>query len=724
MVVEESIHVIFYESNNSLQERESFDDDLGLETSMGKLQIEDKRQQEKSEEDPKKEESPLALPPPQPVQGESSQDLPKDWKFVINHPQDQIIGNPSSGVRTRSSLRNICNNLAFISQIEPKNIKDAIVDENWMIAMQEELNQFERSEVWELVPRPSNQSVIGTKWVFRNKMDENGIIVRNKARLVAQGYNQEEGIDYEETFAPVARLEAIRMLLAFACFKDFILYQMDVKSAFLNGFINEEVYIEQPPGFQSFNFPNHVFKLKKALYGLKQAPRACEFEMSMMGELNFFLGLQIKQLKEGTFINQAKYIKDLLKRFNMEEVKVMKTPMSSSIKLDMDEKDFPKESHLSAVKRILRYLKGTMNIGLWYPKGDNFELIGFSYADFAGCRVERKSTSGTCHFLGHSLVSWHSKKQNSVALSMAEAEYIAVGFHLLKASPLCTMRLRVVQLLLQASRRETGTSRAQGKRPVEPSQPEQTEARQKARYDTALFSSNEDYHRYKQKFAQRKVVPGRSVNFSQLQHFGFEGPESICRILDIPPVGLRVYEAKTWPTMPGFEPREVVQRLYGLADPQGMGKPSAHSLTVTSRVLHHMICSILLPRGGHRDEVSYLEAFIVDSILTGRRIHVGYLMMMHMISCVESSTRVLPYGRFLTRAFKDVGVDLSRETDFEALTTYDRYDEQSLGRMKFEKAPDGSWVRKVERQARGHDQIHPGVEKEAEIREMEDGLDP
>ena len=228
-------------------------------------------------------------------------------------------------------------------------------------------------------------------------MDENGIIVRNKARLVAQGFNQEEVIDYEETFAPVARLEAIRMLLAFACFKDFVLYQMNMKSAFLNGFINEEVFVEQPLGFQSFNFPNHVFKLKKALYGLKQAPRSwyerlskfllkkcfkmgkidttlfikikendmllvqiyiddvifgatnvslceefskcmySEFEMSMMGELNFFLELQIKQLKEGTFINQAKYIRDLLKRFNMEEIKTMKTPMSSSIKLDKDE---------------------------------------------------------------------------------------------------------------------------------------------------------------------------------------------------------------------------------------------------------------------------------------------------------------------------------------------------------------------------------------------------
>ena len=140
--------------------------------------------------------------------------------------------------------------------------------------MQEELNQFERSNVWNLVPRPNDHSIIGTKWIFRNKMDEHSNIVRNKARLVAQGYSQEEGIDYEETYAPVARLEAIRMLLAFACFKNFKLFQMDVKSAFLNGFINEEVYVEQPPGFEDPNFSNHVFKLSKALYGLKQAPRA------------------------------------------------------------------------------------------------------------------------------------------------------------------------------------------------------------------------------------------------------------------------------------------------------------------------------------------------------------------------------------------------------------------------------------------------------------------
>ena len=201
-------------------------------------------------------------------------------------------------------------------------------------------------------------------------------------------------------------------------------------------------------------------------------------------------------------------------------------------------------------------------------------------------------------------------------------------------------------------------------------------------------------------------------------------PESICLILDIPLVGLQVYKAKAWPIVPGFEPRVAVQRLCGLAYAQGMGKPSAHNLTMPSRVLHHMICSILLPRGGHRDEVSYLEAFIVDLILIGRRIHVGYLMMMHMISCVESMTRVLPYGRFLTRVFKDVEVDLSRETNFEAPTSYDMYDEQSLGRIKFEKAPNDSWVKRAERQAWGQDQMHPRAEEEAEIREMEDELHP
>ena len=142
-----------------------------------------------------------------------------------------------------------------------------------------------------------------------------------------------------------------------------------------------------------------------------------------------------------------------------------------------------------------------------------------------------------------------------------------------------------------------------------------------------------------------------------------------------------------------------------------------------------MLCSIFLPRGGHRDEVSYYEAFLIDSILTGKQIHLGYLMMMYMIACCESTTRVLPYGRFLTRVFKDANIDLSKEIEFEAPNTYDMYDDQSMGKMKFEKVPNGSWVKRAERalaqaQGQGQRQAHPGVEDEVEIREVEGGVDP
>ena len=141
--------------------------------------------------------------------------------------------------------------------------------------MHEELNNFERNKVWTLVERPKDcRNVIGTKWIFKNKQDENGIVIRNKARLVAQGFSQVKGVDYGETFAPVARLESIRILLAYAAHHNFKLQQMDVKSAFLNGPLNELVYVKQPPGFEDPNFPDHAYKLDKALYGLKQAPRA------------------------------------------------------------------------------------------------------------------------------------------------------------------------------------------------------------------------------------------------------------------------------------------------------------------------------------------------------------------------------------------------------------------------------------------------------------------
>jgi hypothetical protein len=263
--------------------------------------------------------------------------------------------------------------------------------------MDEELDQIEKNDTWELVPRPKNKNVIDTKWVFRNKLNEYGQVTRNKDRLVCKGYAQIEGIDFEETFSPVARMEAICFLLAYACSKNVKVYQMDVKSSFLNGELEEEVYIEQPEGFQLSENADYVCKLKKALYGLKQAPRAWysrldkylqqagfrkgsadnnlyikvsqgnillievyvddiifgsdddrlsqkfakdmqnEFEMSLLGELSFFLGLQIRQSNQGIFISQTKYIREMLKRFGMEDCKPVITPMQTSCKLSKDD---------------------------------------------------------------------------------------------------------------------------------------------------------------------------------------------------------------------------------------------------------------------------------------------------------------------------------------------------------------------------------------------------
>ncbi|GJT97714.1 retrovirus-related pol polyprotein from transposon TNT 1-94 [Tanacetum coccineum] len=275
--------------------------------------------------------------------------------------------------------------------------------------------------------------------------DENGVISRNKARLVAQGYNQQEGIDFDETYAPVARLESIRILLAYACAHDFNLFQMDVKSDFLNGFINEKVYVAQPPSFIDFEKPNHVFKLKKALFGLKQAPKAW-----------------YDRLK--AFLLDHIYIKEMLKKFGLEDSKPIKTPMSSKTKLTEDEdgesvddtkyhgmigsllyltasrpdimfrvclcarfQEVPKTSHLEVVKRIFRYTKGTSHLGLWYPKGKGVETIIYVDSDHAGDYIDRKSTSGVCTFMGCCLTSWFLKKQMALAISTTEAEYVSAG---------------------------------------------------------------------------------------------------------------------------------------------------------------------------------------------------------------------------------------------------------------------------------------------------------
>jgi len=170
--------------------------------------------------------------------------LLKEWRIPRDLLVDNIIGQIKEGVSTRSSISNFCRHTAFVSQVEPKSIEEALKEEKSVDAMHEELNQFARNDVWFLVPKSDEMNIIGSKLVFRNKLDEAGVITRNKAWLVAKGYNQEDGIDYGETFAPVARLEAVRLLLAFACMSGFKLFQMDVQSALLNGIINEEVYVE------------------------------------------------------------------------------------------------------------------------------------------------------------------------------------------------------------------------------------------------------------------------------------------------------------------------------------------------------------------------------------------------------------------------------------------------------------------------------------------------
>ncbi|GJU04977.1 putative ribonuclease H-like domain-containing protein [Tanacetum coccineum] len=268
------------------------------------------------------------------------------------------------------------NNLDTTIQVSPipttRIHKDHPLDQDpsWIEAMQEELLQFKLQEVWTLVDLPNGKRAIGTKWVFRNKKDERGIVIRNKARLVAQGYTQEEGIDYDKVFAPVSRIEAIRLFLAYASFKDFVVYQMDVKSAFLYGKIEEEVYVCQPPGFEDPNFPDRVYKVEKALYGLHQTPRAWykgdillvqvyvddiifgstkkelnafkklmheKFQMSSMGELTFFLGLHVQQKKDGIFVSQDKYVGEILKKFGFTKVKTASTPMETQKPLLKDE---------------------------------------------------------------------------------------------------------------------------------------------------------------------------------------------------------------------------------------------------------------------------------------------------------------------------------------------------------------------------------------------------
>nr|GEX47558.1 retrovirus-related Pol polyprotein from transposon TNT 1-94 [Tanacetum cinerariifolium] len=347
------------------------------------------------------------------------------------------MGEPSRPVLTRNQLRSdgdMCMYALTVSTMEPNNVKEAMTDPAWIESMQEKLLQFKRLDVWVLVPAPDNISPLTLKWLFKNKHNEEKTVIRNKSRLVVRGYRQEE----------------------------------DVKTAFLHGTHKEDVYVCQPEGFIDADHPSHVYKLKKALYGLKQAPRAWYDELStFLLQNHFFKGTIDPTLfirRFDTNILVSNYVLEILKKYEMESCDPVGTPMEVKDKLDLDQigtpvyatkycsmigalmyltssrtdivhatclcaqyQAKPTKKHLKKVKRIFLYLRGTVNTGLWYTKDFGFKLIGFSDADYVGCKDTFKSTSGGAQFLGEKLVRWYSKKQDCTALSTAEAEYVSLS---------------------------------------------------------------------------------------------------------------------------------------------------------------------------------------------------------------------------------------------------------------------------------------------------------
>ncbi|GJU07296.1 putative ribonuclease H-like domain-containing protein [Tanacetum coccineum] len=356
-----------------------------------------------------------------------------------DHLVEQITGDLNSAPQTRKMTKNLKEHGLFsfvqqrtnhkdfqnslfasiLSQKEPKKVIHALKDPSWIDAMQEELLQFKLQEVWTLVD-----------------------LTNEKGPYALNGFTGTRRIKE-------ALIEAIRLFLAYASFKDFVVYQMDVKSAFLYGKIEEEVYVCQPPGFEDPYFPDRVYKVENALYGLHQAPRVWYETLStylldnrfQRGKIDKTLfirrdkGLQVKQKEDGIFISQDKYVTEILKKFGFTDVKTISTPMETQKHLLKDDDVYAcaryqvnlKVSHLHAVKRIFRHLKGQPKLGLWYLKDSPFDLVAYTNSDYAGASLDRKSTTGGFQFLGCRLISWQCKKQTVVANSTTEAEYIVAS---------------------------------------------------------------------------------------------------------------------------------------------------------------------------------------------------------------------------------------------------------------------------------------------------------
>lgn len=397
---------------------------------------------------------------------------------------------------------------------DPTHFDDAVKIQKWRKAMDVEMEAIKRNGTWELMELPEGAKKVGVKWVYKTKLKENGEVDKYKARLVVKGYAQEYGVDYTEVFAPVARMETIRLVVALAAQKGWPIYQLDVKSAFLHGELNETVYVDQPCGYVQKGNEHKVYKLKKVLYGLKQAPRAwysrieayflkegfekCDYEhtlfvktekegkvfivslyvddliftgndelmfpkfkssmkrgfdMTDLGKMRYFLGLEVLQRSDGIFLCQKRYALEMLQRFGLDRSNSVHNPIVPGVKLTKNESgvkvdktyyrqivgslmyltstrpdmmfvvnlisrymENPTELHLQVAKRVLIYLIGTTEFGIFYRKEGNSELLAYTDSDYAGDLDDRKSTSGYVFLLSSGAVSWSSRKQPIVSL--------------------------------------------------------------------------------------------------------------------------------------------------------------------------------------------------------------------------------------------------------------------------------------------------------------------
>ena len=408
--------------------------------------------------------------------------------------------------------------------LEPQTVNQALKDEIWRGSMSQEMDAFTQNQTFYLVPRPENKNVIGCRWIYKNKFLPCGSLRRPKSRLVAKGYTQQYGRDYTDTFSPVVKSTTIRLILDIAVSQNWPIQQLDINNAFLQGTLDEEVYMEQPPGFIDRDHPNHVCRLRKAIYGLKQAPRAWyvelktfllslgfknsladtslfvlqrgpeavyllvyvddilitgnskqrihtvlkllaeRFSMKDPEDLNYFLGIEAHRTTKGLHLSQRKYITDLLHRTGLIDAKPVSTPMASTPKLTLKTGDplsevksyrqlvgslqylaftrpdvsyavnrlsqymhQPTDAHMQAAKRVLRYLAGTIDHGIFFSATNSLTLHAFSDADWAGDSDDYVSTNAYIVYLGKTPVSWSAKKQTGVARSSTEAEYRSVA---------------------------------------------------------------------------------------------------------------------------------------------------------------------------------------------------------------------------------------------------------------------------------------------------------